>query len=509
MKRPIFTKAPVLYILRPLFFTVCILAVATSQANAANVIKIAGGEGHSLFVTNDGTLWAMGNNDKGELGDGTYTRRNTPVQVASNVITVAAGSKHSLFVKNDGTLWATGLNATGQLGNDDTKDINTPVQIDTDVFAVAAGRWHSLYVKSDGTLWAMGYNEFGQLGDGTLNVHNTPVQVATNVVAVAAGGNHSLFLKTDGTLWAMGYNGTGQLGVDSADYYPDVLDDKFLTPEQIATDVLEIAAGWNHTLFVKTNGELWAMGWNIDGQLGDGTYMGQGEAVQIATGVDFVAAGWSHSLFVKTDGTLWAMGNNIHGQLGDSTTTKRNSPVQVTTDGCVIAAGWHHSLFVKADGSLWSMGSNVSGQLGAAALPSQSAIPVYIAGDSLPVIATQPVSQTIFEGRSATFTVVATGPTPTYQWKKNNEAILGATSATYTIPSVKASDGGSYTVVVSNMLGFVTSNAAVLTVSVGGNNGNNNNSSGGGGGGAPSLLWLGVVGVMFALRRVRKFQALF
>jgi alpha-tubulin suppressor-like RCC1 family protein len=142
---------------------------------------------------------------------------------------------------------------------------------------IASGNfaYHSLFLKSDGSLWTMGYNNNGQLGDGTLNKTNRPEQiVAGGVTAIAAGGNHSLFLKSDGSLWAMGQNNFGQLGDGTTFSHTN-------RPEQIvASGVTAIAAGGDsgvansgggHSLFLKSDGSLWAMGDNGGGQLGDGT----------------------------------------------------------------------------------------------------------------------------------------------------------------------------------------------------------------------------------------------
>jgi len=139
---------------------ICLLTVATvtPQANAA-VTKVAAGEFHSLYVTDDGTLWGMGDNELGQLGDGASMVQNTPVQVATGVIAAAAGYEHSLFVKNDNTLWAMGWDGCGQLG-DGTFTFSfrgKPVQVATGVVAVAARSDYSLFVKGDGTLWGMGY----------------------------------------------------------------------------------------------------------------------------------------------------------------------------------------------------------------------------------------------------------------------------------------------------------------------------------------------------------------
>jgi len=212
----------------------------------------------------------MGNNLNGQLGDGTYTDADRPETiVASNVTAIAAGENHSLFLKKDGSLWAMGVDIDGELG-DGKSGINLHVNIPEKIVAygvtaIAAGGFHSLFLKNDGSLWVMGGNSNGQLGDGYYNQTNLPEQiVASNVTTIAAGERHSLFIKRDGSMWGMGQNDSGELGDGS--YNQTNL------PEQIvANNVSAIAAGGNHSLYIKTDGSLWAMGNNIYGQLGDGT----------------------------------------------------------------------------------------------------------------------------------------------------------------------------------------------------------------------------------------------
>ena len=106
--------------------------------------------------------------------------RSTPVQVASDVTAVSAGYYHTMFLKSDSTLWAVGINEFGQLGDGTTESRSTPVQVASGVTAVSAGGGHTMFLKSDSTLWAVGGNEFGQLGDGTTESRSTPVQVASD-----------------------------------------------------------------------------------------------------------------------------------------------------------------------------------------------------------------------------------------------------------------------------------------------------------------------------------------
>jgi alpha-tubulin suppressor-like RCC1 family protein len=147
--------------------------VPVQVSSLTGVIAIAAGAYHSLALKNDGTVWAWGDNGFGQLGNGTnIVKSNVPVQVSSltGVIAIAAGAYHSLALKNDGTVWAWGYNNYGQLGNGSNIFYsNVPVQVSslTGVIAVAAmGSSHSLALKNDGTVWAWGANGSGQLGIG-------------------------------------------------------------------------------------------------------------------------------------------------------------------------------------------------------------------------------------------------------------------------------------------------------------------------------------------------------
>ena len=232
---------------------------------------------------------------------------------------------------------------------------------------VASGHHHNLAVKSDGTLWAWGTNDYGQLGDGTTGVDRSPpvrVSGLTGVVGVAVSGSSSLAVKSDGTLWAWGFNGNGQLG--------DGTTTDRLTPKQVPnlTGVVAVAAGDKHSLAVKSDGTLWAWGENYWAQLGDGTTTPRLEPNQVPNMKGFVAVAASNhnSLALKSDGTLWGWGRNTDGQLGDTTTYPyfRRTPVPVNLPGGVVAmdAGGGYILAVKSDGTLWTWGNNERGQLG-------------------------------------------------------------------------------------------------------------------------------------------------
>lgn len=151
--------------------------VATWNLN--DISAIAAGAYHSLALKKDGTVWAWGSNNAGQLGEPASTpQRITPVQVAglSGVVALAAGFQHSLALKRDGTVWAWGGNDSGQLGDGSLSDRPAPVRaagLDGTV-ALAAGYRHSLALRSDGTVRTWGNNSFGQLGDGSTTFRTAP-----------------------------------------------------------------------------------------------------------------------------------------------------------------------------------------------------------------------------------------------------------------------------------------------------------------------------------------------
>jgi alpha-tubulin suppressor-like RCC1 family protein len=297
----------------------------------SGVENMSAGGSHSLILKTDGSLWACGANKSGQLGDGTLTNRLLPVQIMSGGVQSMVASRgmltqYSFILKTDGSLWACGNDQYGQLGDGGTGYYSVPVSIMPNVKSMDAGGFYgqTFIIKMDYTLWACGFN-YGALGNVSYTNGSLPIQIMSSVQNVSTGEyNHSLFLKTDNTLWACGENEAGQFG--------DGTTTGSSVPVQAMNNVIGMSAGGGvpgFSLFLKADSTLWTSGNNASGVLGDGTKITPISPEKIMTNVKSMAAGYAHSLVLKTDGTLWGFGYNDYGALGDGTNTDRLIPIRI------------------------------------------------------------------------------------------------------------------------------------------------------------------------------------
>jgi alpha-tubulin suppressor-like RCC1 family protein len=201
-------------------------------------LKTASFKGANLAIKEDGTLWAWGSNESGQLGLG-YTSQfvSSPTQVgtSSDWSTVVSDGYAVLAFKLDGTLWAWGDNRDGRLGlgyTDGVVIFPTQVGTDSDWASVHAKYGLNLGIKMDGTLWAWGYNNYGQAGQGATGSNiSVPTQIGADSdwKYAVSDGSGVLALKTDGSLWAWGANWDGRLGLG---HYGGFVD----APTEVRTD---------------------------------------------------------------------------------------------------------------------------------------------------------------------------------------------------------------------------------------------------------------------------------
>jgi alpha-tubulin suppressor-like RCC1 family protein len=187
-------------------------ATSTSFSSPVSVVggftdwtQVSAGSTHSLGLRANGTIWAWGSNIAGNLGDGTVTSRTSPVSVVGGFTDwtqVSAGGSHSLGLRANGTAWAWGANQDGELGNNSTISTSSPIPVlggFTDWIQIGGGSGRSLGIRANGTAWVWGSNFIGRLGDGTTTYRSLPVSVAggfTDWIQLSAGPDHSFVIRS-------------------------------------------------------------------------------------------------------------------------------------------------------------------------------------------------------------------------------------------------------------------------------------------------------------------------
>ncbi|MCL2873716.1 MAG: stalk domain-containing protein [Defluviitaleaceae bacterium] len=308
-----------------------------------NVAAVFAGGSYTMAITNDGELWAWGNNQWGQLGDGTMTSRLNPVKIMDNVVTVSTSSMYALAVRTDGSLWAWGSNIFGQFGNGIRTGIeqSTPVRIMEDVISVSSGTDHVLAIRSDGSLWAWGLNSFGQLGNGTSNpsdadirnnpgfgsreiyAASVPEKIMDGVISATATESRSMAVSENGGLYIWGWDNGSHINShgDSAMYLSSPT--RIIDDARFATQNNEFIA---RTYVITEDGTLIA---NESLRNLRGEYLRRFLLEETLGNVVFVSADTNHTLAITEDGSLWAWGLNDRGQLGNGTNNTSIAPIRI------------------------------------------------------------------------------------------------------------------------------------------------------------------------------------
>jgi alpha-tubulin suppressor-like RCC1 family protein len=458
----------------------------TSRLTPVNVVglsrgvkAIAAGGSHTCALTGGNGVKCWGSNSNGQLGDSTTTDRSIPVPVvglSKGVLAITAGESHTCAVRYGVGVKCWGYNYHGQLGDGTTTDRNTPVDVvglssgemaiaagfdytcavtavggvkcwgaengltpadvvglSSGVTTVAAGAYHTCALTTGGGIKCWGWNWTGQLGDGTRFDRSVPVVVvglSSGVTVINAGSEHTCAVTAGGGVKCWGDNTYGQLGIDASG--------SWLTPVAVAglSDIVTtISAGSLHTCALTSGGGVMCWGDNVSGQLGDGTNIMQPtpvDVVGLSSGVTAITAGgiyakylyyWGHTCALTAGGGVKCWGNNNFGQLGDGTTTERSTPVDVvglSSGVMAIAAGGDHACALMAGGGVKCWGDNTYGQLGDGTT-TNSLTPVDVVGLSSGVTA-------LAGGLRHTCAVTAGGGAKC--WGRNDYGQLGDGSTT-------------------------------------------------------------------------------
>ncbi|WP_339316120.1 stalk domain-containing protein [Paenibacillus sp. FSL R10-2734] len=305
----------------------------------SGITGLDAGDRSAYAITADGTAWAWGGG-YGSIGNGATTPAYTPVKMhIDHVKQVSGGYRHNLILKEDGTVWAVGGNEHGQLGTG-TQSLTVlvePVQVKglTEVISVSAGGTHSLALRKDGTVWAWGGNEQGELGDNSGKNGLTPVQVKglPSILSIAAGSNNSVALGNGGEVWVWGSSKSIGIKKDMV-LKPTLIEG---SGEYRAVDIdgqYGVALRWDGTVWLWSNY----------------TDMNQGEAlkpIQIPGLTDVVSMTTDSA--VKADGTVWQWSIGDKNKINVTQTSGIQNAVSITSgnrnhyvllkDGHVLAWG--------------------------------------------------------------------------------------------------------------------------------------------------------------------------
>jgi alpha-tubulin suppressor-like RCC1 family protein len=319
----------------------------------AEVTMLSAGP-HDCIVAASGAAYCWGANSVGQLGDGSTSDSRTPVPVAGGlrVVTVSAGGlqigeDHTCAVTTERAGYCWGANNFGQLGSLISSGSTTPVPLTGGLrfnSISAGGGFHTCGVTTSGAAYCWGNNFFGQLGNGSGGLgsqSSVPVPVAGGLsfASVSSGGFYTCGVTTGGAAYCWGFNVDGQLGNGS------MADSK--APLAVAGGVsfkMVSAGGSSRTCGIATGGTAYCWG---AGLLGDGRLAGSPTPVFVAGGLSFesVSSGFDHTCGGTSNGTVYCWGGNRYGQLGDGTQTDRATPVPVSGDlsFVFVSAGFRHT----------------------------------------------------------------------------------------------------------------------------------------------------------------------
>ena len=452
-----------------------------------DIASISAGYYAGLAITDEGKVLGWGTNGFGGLGNGTTTNTAIPTNVMENstkeldqIFVIAMGKNYSVYAKEDGSVWATGTNEFGQLGNTSTVTIHTPENISQDYISTDKLElvFQELNVEQPiNATYNLGFNLYNNTSDVKLtytseddtiaavgengmvtsrNVGKTYITIRAGELArrieinvlqpqeIAAmdaqgGLRHTLALKTNGTLWAFGDNSYGQLGlgtVESTTYHKP---QEVKLPENVK--ITKIAVGNNHNLALDTNGNVYGFGLNANGQLGNNANANSGELVKVEglTNIVKIAAYKNISMALNKDGELFVWGEGyskqpekieFHTKIIDMTgriilseqgsvwnMKNLNEKTPMLTNIVEIASGDSHHLALKADGTVYGFGANSYGQLGQGNTTN---------ADKVVVIANLPKAESVKANLYTSYVLTTTGEV--YSFGRNTKSSLGQNS---------------------------------------------------------------------------------
>jgi alpha-tubulin suppressor-like RCC1 family protein len=358
------------------------------RSGVASVPLSAGGD-HTCLITEAGAIRCWGGNEFGQLGNGTTGRASLLVEasgIPGGAVSVEAGVNHTCALDSEGGVWCWGDNDKGQLGDGTAETRTAPVRVaglEVGAVMLAAGDSFTCALTDAGGVKCWGWNIRGQLGDGTFEDRPLPTDVsglAVGVKAVAAGDEHACALLESGKVRCWGLGSEGQLGTGQRQVSNLPVEAAGGPP-----DVAEISAGGSYTCVVTVGGKVMCWGQMGSQWSGSDTLLPM-EVRGFHDQPDSVEVGSHFTCALGAAGGVECWGSNSMGQLGDGTNRdSRNNPVEVAglRDASIrLTAGAAHACALLQSGGLKCWGDNFFWQLGTKH-PNSSSDPVGVDPDEV------------------------------------------------------------------------------------------------------------------------------
>lgn len=327
-----------------------------------NIVQVACGKEYSMLLTNSGEVLCSGENSDGQLGIGSTDSKNSFVYVQKdetnlkNVIQIACGNAHTMFLLNSGNVLACGNGLEGELGQNNNSDIYLPVDVKketntnlTNVVQIACGAYHSIFLLDDNTLMGCGDNNYKQLIDNNDNAIKIakPISISfdnslsNKVLQISCGEYHTAILLNSGKVIVCGLNNKGQLGIYNISLPNVKTTHIYVKGDSLGTtdltNVKKVMCGAYHTLFLMNTGDVLVCGDNAFGQLGSTNFINPTFSIptnikdianNILSNIRDIATGptANHNFFI-TNNVAGIMSNGLNTQFQLGNTTKENIPV--------------------------------------------------------------------------------------------------------------------------------------------------------------------------------------
>jgi alpha-tubulin suppressor-like RCC1 family protein len=318
----------------------------TAIVNPTPVATVGGLEFQSLSVskvqdvtcgvTPDGAAYCWGENNEGQLGDGTTTRRLTPTPVAGGLTfkSVAVGSGHTCGVATNGTAYCWGFSPNGAFGDGSVGLRLTPAVAAPGMSfqSIVGGNDFTCGLTQAGAAFCWGLGGAGQLGDGKATTSTTPVAVSGGLTfrSLAAGGITVCGLTIAGKIYCWGNNFYGTVGDGSSATEDGTT--RRAAPVGVAGNLTfrSLSAGYQTMCGVTDSGAGYCWGYNF-GAIGDGTTDHRSSPTAVAGGLAFqsIASGTGYGCGLTTNNAVYCWGDNSNGALGDGSIRSHLTPEPV------------------------------------------------------------------------------------------------------------------------------------------------------------------------------------